>query len=54
MINGSNYICLYISYKNNSGISIALAYKQVTPNDDPFISVDKKQVRTRKYFGKND
>ena len=45
MINGSNYICLYISYKNNSGISTALAYKQVTPNDDPFLSVNIRQVR---------
>ena len=45
MINGNNYVCLYISYKNNSGISTALAYKQVTPNDDPFLSVDIRQVR---------
>ena len=45
MINGSNYVCLYISYKNNLGISTAIAYKQITPSENPFISVNIRQVR---------
>tara|TARA_B100000900_G_scaffold387295_1_gene378395 strand:- start:82 stop:654 length:573 start_codon:yes stop_codon:yes gene_type:complete len=54
MMNGNYHVCLYISYKkkHGSGISVALAYKQVTPNDDPFISVDIKQVRTKNISGK--
>ena len=52
MINGNNYVCLYISYKNNLGISTALAYKQVTPNDDPFLSVDIRQIRKGDIKGK--
>ena len=54
MMNGNYYVCLYISYKkkHGSGISTSLAYKQVTPNDDPFISVDIKQIRTKNIAGK--
>ena len=45
MINGSKYVCLYISYKNNLGISTAISYEQITPSENPFISVKLRQVR---------
>ena len=31
---------------------MAIAYKQTSPNDEPFLSVDKKQVRTKNISAK--
>ena len=45
MINGNNYVCLYISYKNNLGINTGLHYRQITPKDDPFLEVQMRQVK---------
>ena len=45
MINGSKYVCLYISYKNNLAISTAISYEQITPSENPFIKVNIRQVR---------
>ena len=45
MINGNNYVCLYISYKNNLGINTGLHYRQITPKDDPFLEVQMRQIK---------
>ena len=40
MINGTVFVCWYISYKNDKGINTGFHYVQKTPNDDPFFEID--------------
>ena len=40
MINGTNFICWYISYKNKKGVNTGLHYVQKTPKDDAFFEID--------------
>ena len=44
MISGKEYVCWYISYKNDEGYSTGLSYHQITSEDDPFLEVDYRRV----------
>ena len=44
MISGKEYVCWYISYKNDEGYSAGLHYRQKTPEDDPYLEVDYRRV----------
>jgi len=44
MISGKEYVCWYISYKNDDGYSTGLHYRQKTPKDDPYLDVDYRKV----------
>ena len=44
MISGKEYVCWYISYKNDEGYSTGLHYRQKKPEDDPYIDVDYRKV----------
>ena len=44
MINGKEFVCWYISYKNSKGITCGLGYHQKTPNDLPYLEVAKREV----------
>ena len=46
-INGTHYVCIYISYKNAEGVSSGLAYKQCSLESEPFLEVHLRQVRTK-------
>ena len=41
---GKEYVCWYISYKNDEGYSTGLHYRQKKPEDDPYIDVDYRKV----------
>ena len=47
MIGGRQYICMYISYKNELGVNTGFLYRQLTPESEPFIEVHKRQVRKK-------
>ena len=44
MISGKEFVCWYISYKNDEGYSTGLHYRQLTPEDDPYLDVDYRRV----------
>ena len=44
MINGKEFVCWYISYKNSKGITCGLGYHQKTPNDLPYLELAKREV----------
>ena len=44
MISGSEFVCWYISYKNDNGYSTELAYHQKTAEDDPYLKVSFRKV----------
>ena len=44
MIAGREYVCWYMSYKNDEGYSAGLHYRQKTPEDDPYLEVDYRKV----------
>ena len=44
MINGTNYICWYISYKNIDGFNAGFHYIQKSPKDDPMFEIDFRGV----------
>ena len=44
MISGKEFICWYISYKNDQGYNTGFHYKQKTPKDDPFLEIDYRKV----------
>ena len=44
MISGKEYVCWYISYKNEDGYSTGLHYRQLTPGTDPFLEIDFRKV----------
>ena len=44
MISGKEFICWYISYKNDQGYNTGFHYKQKTPEDDPFLEIDYRKV----------
>ena len=44
MISGKEFVAWYISYKNDEGYSTGLGYRQITPEDDPFLEVDYRRV----------
>ena len=44
MIGGKEYVCWYISYKNDDGYSTGLHYRQIKPEDDPYLEVDYRRV----------
>jgi|TARA_B100001964_G_C14258006_1_gene613522 hypothetical protein len=44
MISGKEYVCWYISYKNDNGYSTGLHYRQIKPEDDPCLEVDFRKV----------
>lgn len=44
MISGKEYVCWYISYKNENGYNLALQYKQKTAEDDPILNVELRHV----------
>ena len=44
MISGKEFVCHYISYKNEVGYSTALAYIQKTPEEDPYLEVHYRKV----------
>ena len=44
MISGKEFVCWYISYKNDEGYSTGMHYRQLTPEDDPYLDVDYRRV----------
>ena len=44
MISGKEFVCHYISYKNDKGYSTAIAYIQKTPEEDPYLEVHYRKV----------
>ncbi len=44
MISGKEFVCWYISYKNDKGYSTGLHYRQIKPEDDPFLEIDYRRV----------
>ena len=44
MISGKEFVCHYISYKNEDGYSTAIAYIQKTPEEDPYLEVHYRKV----------
>ena len=44
MISGKEYVCWYISYKNESGFSTGIHYRQNTPETDPILEIDFRKV----------
>ena len=44
MISGKEFVCWYISYKNDEGYSTGLHYRQKTQEDDPYLDVDYRRV----------
>ena len=48
MINGTNYICWYISYKNSDGFNTGFHYIQKSPKDDPMFEIDFRGVGKQK------
>ena len=44
MISGKEYVCWYISYKNEKGYSTGLHYRQLTPETDPYLEIDFRKV----------
>tara|TARA_B110000305_G_C19274108_1_gene555986 strand:+ start:73 stop:654 length:582 start_codon:yes stop_codon:yes gene_type:complete len=44
MINGSQHVVYYISYKNEKSINTGFIYRQFNPTEDPFIEVYKRQL----------
>ena len=44
MISGKEFVCWYISYKNDNGYSTGLHYRQKTAEDDPYLDVDYRRV----------
>ena len=44
MIAGRQHVCWYISYKNDEGYSTGMHYRQLTPEDDPYLDVDYRRV----------
>ena len=44
MISGKEFVCWYISYKNDDGYSTGLHYRQKTAEDDPYLDVDYRRV----------
>tara|TARA_B100001093_G_C26828453_1_gene1015078 strand:- start:251 stop:832 length:582 start_codon:yes stop_codon:yes gene_type:complete len=47
MINGTDHVCRYISYKNKLGICAGFAYKQTKVDSEPLLEVELRQVRTK-------
>ena len=47
MIGGRQYVCMYISYKNELGVNTGFLYRQLTPESEPFLEVHKRQVRKK-------
>ena len=48
MINGTNYICWYISYKNIDGFNTGFHYIQKSQKDDPIFEIDFRGVSKQK------
>ena len=44
MISGKKFVCWYISYKNSQGWSCGFGYIQVTPNDLPYLEINKREI----------
>ena len=44
MISGKEFVCWYISYKNDKGYSTGFHYRQKTAEDDPCLDVDYRRV----------
>jgi|OM-RGC.v1.016148785 hypothetical protein len=44
MISGKEFVCHYVSYKNEDGYSTGLHYRQIKPEDDPYLDVDYRRV----------
>ena len=44
MISGKEFVCWYISYKNNDGYSTGLHFRQKKAEDDPYLDVDYRKV----------
>jgi len=44
MLNGKEYVCWYISYKNDKGYYSELIYRQKTIKDKPILEVNFKRV----------
>ena len=44
MISGKEYVCWYISYKNDQGYNTGFHYKQKTLEDDPFLEIDYRRA----------
>ena len=44
MISGKEFVCWYISYKNDEGYSTGLHYRQKTLGEDPYLDVDYRRV----------
>ena len=44
MISGKEFVCWYISYKNDQGYNTGLHYKQKTPEDDSYFEIDYRKV----------
>jgi len=54
MISGKEYVCWYISYKNDQGYNTGFHYKQKTPKDDPFLEIDYREAgNSDKSYNKN-
>lgn len=50
MISGEEFICWYLSYKNNWGWSCGIGYHQKSPNDLPYLEVVKKEIKKNSSF----
>ena len=44
MISGKQYVCYYISYKNENNFSTGFHYTQNTPEDNPKLEIDFRKV----------
>jgi hypothetical protein len=44
MISGKQYVCYYISYKNEDNFSTGFHYTQNTPEDNPQLEIDFRKV----------
>ncbi len=44
MISGKEFVCWYISYKNDEGYSTGLHYRQKTPEENPYLEIDYRKV----------
>lgn len=44
MISGKEFVCWYISYKNDQGYNTGLHYKQKNSEDEPYLEIDYRKV----------
>ena len=45
MIGGREFVCWYISYKNSNNWTCGLAHIQKTPEEHPYLELNKREVK---------